>query len=90
MLSGTRSTVHPDVAALSADFEGIGYALADLACLYQGKAMPPKSQDGRRWLALASMTGADMLSSTNETGMHTPAVVCSMHVDINQSINQYI
>ncbi|KAA6421201.1 MAG: hypothetical protein FRX49_08900 [Trebouxia sp. A1-2] len=49
------------------DFEGIGYALADLACLYQGKAMPPKSQDGRRWLALASMTGADMLSSTNET-----------------------
>ncbi|KAL0021527.1 hypothetical protein WJX77_004343 [Trebouxia sp. C0004] len=47
------------------DFEGIGYALADLACLYQGKAMPPQSHDERLWLAL--VTDANTLSSTPES-----------------------
>ncbi len=59
------------VAALSADFEGIGYALADLAGLYQGKAMPPRSHDNRLWLAQAAATGANALSSTPESGTHT-------------------
>ncbi len=72
------------VAALSADFEGIGYALADLACLYQGKAMPPQSHDNRLWLAQAAASGASTLFSTPESGTQTHpdkhAVVASMHV----------
>ena len=83
ILQGTLSTVHPGLDALSADFEGIGYALADLACLYKGKAMPPRSHDNRLWLALAAATGANALSSTPESGIHTNpekhAVVGSMH-----------
>jgi hypothetical protein len=67
---------------LAADFEGIGYALADLAGLYQGKAMPPRSQGDHLWLGLAAMTGANILSSTTVSGMYTHAVACSMHVDV--------
>ncbi len=74
--------MNPGLAALAADFEGIGYALADLAGLYQGKAMPPRSQDDRLWLGLAAMTDANMLSSTTISGMYTHAVACSMHVDM--------
>ena len=72
-----HSTVNPGLAALAADFEGIGYALADLACLYQGKAIPPRSQGNRLWLGLAAMTDANMLPPTTISGRYTHVVLGS-------------
>lgn len=77
ILLETHSTVNPGLAALAADFEGIGYALADLACLYQGKKMLPRSQGDRLWLGLAAMTDAHMLPPSTISGMYTHVVLGS-------------
>ena len=67
----------PQVVAMHADFQGIGYALADLACLYQGQEVPKRS-DSRLWLALEALRGNEELPPTPVTGKHTHTLVLSV------------
>ena len=59
----------PPVAAMTADVQGIGYALADLVSLYQGQEVPCRS-DNRLWLDLEALRGNEMLPPTPVSGKH--------------------
>ena len=67
----------PQVVAVHADFQGIGYALADLACLYQGQEVPKRS-DSRLWLALEALRGNEELPPTPVSGKHMHMLVLSV------------
>ena len=60
---------------LSADYEGIGYALADLACLYKGDNVATR-QNNRLWLALEALRGNKSVPSGSLSGK------CHMHKHI--------
>ena len=60
--------VDDDLAAADADFEGIGYALRDLARLYQGEQVAPRV-DSRMDFALEALRGAQLVPDGPVSGM---------------------
>ena len=69
----------PQVVTMPADFQGIGYALADLACLYQGQEVPNRP-DNRLWLALEALRGNKTLPPTPVSGKHIHMLSITVHV----------
>ena len=69
----------PQASALTADVQGIGYALADLACLYQGQEVPTRS-DNRLWLALEALRGNQTLPPTPVSGKHIHMLLVTVHL----------
>ena len=69
----------PQVVAMTADVQGIGYALADLASLYQGQEIPIRP-DNRLWLALEALRGNQTLPSTPVSGKHIHMLLITLHL----------
>ena len=64
---------------MPADFQGIGYALTDLACLYQGQEVLRKS-DSRLWIALEALRGNQLLPPTPVSGKHIHMLLVTVHL----------
>ena len=54
-----------------ADYAGIGFALVDLAHIYQGQHVQ-RTPDSRLPLSLLTLQGGNLLPAGPASGMHTP------------------
>ena len=80
----------PRIITVPADFQGIGYALADLACLYQGQEVLTRS-DNRLWLALEALRGNQTLPPTPVSGKqtHTHAAAMQKRCSLHQALKLF-